>query len=105
MSGRRIDFDALDWQSPMPGARFKRFADGGRTLRLVEFTEELVEPDWCRKGHVGYVVAGRLTIEFDGESVAYRAGDALFIRAGEADRHMARVAPGETAVLFLVEEA
>jgi len=104
MTQRRIDFSELDWETPMPGARFKRHVAGAQVMRLVEFTEELVEPDWCRKGHTGYVIEGRMTIEFEGENVTYNAGDALFLAATEADKHMATVAPGEKVVLFLVEE-
>lgn len=104
MSNRRIDFATLDWQSPLPGARFKRFEQAGRVVRLVEFTDQLVEPDWCRKDHIGYVVEGRVTIDFSGTPVTYVAGDALFIRADPADKHMASVAVGEKVVLFLVEE-
>lgn len=104
MSRRRIDFADLDWEIPLPGARFKRHAGDGRVVRLIEFTEDLVEPDWCRKGHVGYVVDGRLTIDFPDGPVVYETGDALLIEAHEADRHMARVGPGERALLFMVEE-
>ena len=105
MNSRRIDFATLEWQSPLLGARFKRFEQDGRVVRLVEFTDQLVEPDWCRKGHVGYVVEGRVTIDFSGTPVTYQAGDALYIRADETDKHMASVAKGENVVLFMVEDA
>ncbi len=101
----RIDFESLPWQSPMPGVRFKAYVQGGRTMRLVEFTEKLKEPDWCRKGHIGWVLEGRVTIDFDGTPILFEAGDGLFIEPGERDRHMASIAPGERALLILIEEA
>lgn len=35
--------------------RYKTFERDNRRVRLVEFTREFVEPDWCCKGHVGQV--------------------------------------------------
>ena len=62
----RVDLDSLPWEAPVVGVRFKRFEAGGRRLRLVEYTREFFEPDWCRAGHVGYVLEGRLEIDFSG---------------------------------------
>jgi len=44
----------------MPGARSKFFQQEDKQIRLVEFTDEFVEPDWCEKGHIGYVLEGTL---------------------------------------------
>ncbi len=71
---------------------------------MVEFADDFVEADWCAKGHMGYIVAGRISIDFDGRKIEFNAGDGLFIPAGKANRHKARVAKGETALLFLIEE-
>jgi hypothetical protein len=60
MPSFKVDFDALDWQSPLPGARFKIHRGGSRQIRLVEFTSEFVEPHWCEKDHVGMVPSGAL---------------------------------------------
>ena len=49
----KVNFDSLEWQSPLPGARFKSFEGDGRRVRLVEFSRDFVEPDWCTKGHIG----------------------------------------------------
>lgn len=104
MRERRIDFAHLDWQSPEPGARHKRYRRGHRMLRLLEFTDQFDPADWCRKGHVGLVLSGQVTIEFGDEQIVYHTGDALFFEPGEADRHKARVAPGETVTLLLFED-
>ena len=70
----KVDFDALPWQSSLPGARSKVHRDGAKQLRLVEFTSEFVEPDWCEKGHVGLVVSGALEIDFRGRVISYPEG-------------------------------
>jgi quercetin dioxygenase-like cupin family protein len=97
-----IDFAALPWQSPAPGVRFKAVVRGGLKLRLLEFSPGFVEPDWCRKGHVGWVLEGTLRIEFPGGTETFRAGQGVFLLAGEAERHKAHVV-GDAVRLILVE--
>jgi glyoxylate utilization-related uncharacterized protein len=103
MSHQRIDFTSMPWESPAPGIRFKAFIAEGKKLRLLEFTSELFEKDWCLKGHLGYVLEGRMTIDYVGEVIEYRAGDGLFIPEGE--KHKARIAPGERALLVMFEKS
>lgn len=99
----KIDFDLLEWQSPLPGARFKAYRDGGRQVRLLEFTDSFVEPTWCEKGHIGVVLEGELEIDFHGEAIRYRTGDAIFIRASAHAGHKARsLTP--VVRLFVVED-
>jgi len=103
MEQHRILFESLEWQNGIPGARFKAFRSGTKQLRLLEFTSEFVEPDWCEKGHVGFVVQGELEIDFHGNLVRYPEGSGLFIPSGSASGHKARsVTP--TVLLFLVED-
>ena len=103
MEKYRVLFESLDWQSPMPGARFKVYRDGNKQVRLLEFTSGFVEPDWCAKGHVGLVLHGELEIDFHGSLVRYPEGSAIFIPAGEANGHKARSIAPRTQ-LFLVED-
>ena len=104
MSPFRIDFDALQWHSPLPGARFKVYREGARQLRLVEFTSEFVEPHWCEKGHVGMVLDGVLEVDFNGRLLSFPAGSGLFIPAGKGSAHKARsVTP--LVRLVLMEDA
>jgi hypothetical protein len=99
----RVLFDALEWQGTIHGARFKAFRSGTKQLRLVEFTSEFVEQDWCDKGHIGYVIQGVLEIDFHGRLVHYPEGSGIFIPAGLASGHKARsITP--TVQLFLVED-
>jgi len=99
-----VNFDELQWESPLPGARFKSFSRDGKKLRIAEFTSEFVEPHWCEKGHVGIVLSGELEIDFKGKVVRYPEGTAIFIPAGAAHGHKGR-AVTPIVRLFLVEEA
>jgi len=101
MGPYRIDFEAMPWDTPAVGVRFKTYEHNGRRLRLAEFTREFVEPDWCTKGHIGYVLEGRMEIDFDGKLLTFGPGDGLFIRLGE--KHTAKVIT-DTAKVILVED-
>jgi len=99
----KIDFDSIPWESPMEGVRFKAYNQEGRRLRLVEFLKGFIEPDWCRKGHIGYVLEGKMEIDFNGELVSFVPGDGLFIPAGEESKHLAKVLT-EVVRVILVED-
>jgi hypothetical protein len=98
-----VNFDALPWQSPLVGARYKVFQRGNRRLRLVEFSYGFMEPDWCTNGHIGYVLDGEMDVDFDGEIVHFSAGDGVFISAGTENKHVAKVLT-DVVRLILVEE-
>ena len=103
MKQHKIDFKSLAWETPAAGVRFKAWERSGRRLRLAEFTKEFVEPDWCTRGHIGYILDGRIEIDFDGRVIAFGPGDGLFIPAGREHRHKARILT-DTARLVLVED-
>ncbi|MFQ5640198.1 MAG: cupin domain-containing protein [bacterium] len=98
-----IDFENVPWETPGPGVRTKSKQVAGKQLRLVEFTRDFVEPDWCEKGHVGYVLKGELHIDFDGTVRHYKPGMGLIIPAGKKFRHKAKVL-GDFVHLVLVED-
>ena len=104
VNARKIDFRILDWQSPLPGARYKAAQQEGRRLRMVEFTKGFVEPDWCTKGHIGYVLDGEIDVDFNGTIVRFTAGDGVMISKGEENRHKATVVT-DVVRLILVEDA
>jgi len=99
-----IEFEKLEWESPLPGARSKAFRRNGKQLRLVEFTSAFVEPHWCEKGHLGIVLSGELEVDFKDQVVRYPEGSAIFIPSGPESGHKAR-AVTPVVRLFLVEEA
>ena len=95
-------FGDLPWQSAGAGARHKRVALGGRELRLLELTPALVHPDWCVKGHAGYVLEGRLELRFRSGAVQCDAGEGFLIPGGEEHAHIPR-ALTERVTLFVVD--
>ncbi len=99
----KVDFESLPWESPMEGVRSKTYKHDERQLRLVEFTREFAQPDWCTKGHCGYVLEGKLQIDFNGEIVVFIPGDGIFIPEGEGSKHSAKVLT-ETVKVILVED-
>ena len=86
---------------PAVGVRFKVYKHKGTRLRLLEFTDEFTETDWCTKGHVGYILEGRLEVNFGGNEVVFNAGDGVFIPAGEKDKHMGRPLTKVVKMIFV----
>jgi hypothetical protein len=99
-----INFQSMNWENPSSGVRYKVFIRDNQRIRLVEFSEEFAEKDWCTKGHVGYVIDGSVSIDFDGKLVNFKSGDGLFIPEGEANKNKGRVAKGEKALVILFEK-
>lgn len=104
MHNCRVDFDALPWIGPMAGIRFKVCRQGGRQLRLVEFARGFVELDWCLRGHIGYILEGRMELQFAGGSTLYGPGDGVFIPPGDEHKHKGIVL-GDVVRVVLVEDA
>jgi quercetin dioxygenase-like cupin family protein len=103
MEQYKIDFDSMVWETPTAGVKFKAYQQGGRKLRLAEFTKEFVEPDWCTKGHIGYILQGEMEIDFGGQVIMFSEGDGLFIPAGEEHKHKAKVLT-DVVKIILVED-
>ena len=90
MGAYKVDFNSIPWEAPLAGVRFRRYAQDGQQMRVVEYTDEFVEPDWCKAGHIGYVLEGRFEIDFNGRIVEFGPGDGIFIPAGEEHKHKAK---------------
>lgn len=103
MGPYRINFSAMLWDTPAVGIRFKAYEQDGIKLRLAEFTREFTEPDWCNKGHIGYILEGQMEIDFDGKMIIFGPGDGLFIPAGDKHKHKAKVLSDKVKVI-LVED-
>ena len=80
--------------------RMKRgIASDGRTMRVLEMSPSWNEDDWCNKEHAGYVVSGRIRLDFKGqESIEASKGQGFLIPSGCA--HKATCT--KTTRLFLV---
>lgn len=100
MIERKVDFDSMPWENPMRGARAKAVGHGGRRLRLVEYTPAM-EPHWCEKGHIGYVLDGKFEIQFDDETLVYETGDGVFIPSGRQHRHMGKALTDTVRCVFV----
>jgi len=103
MEQYRIDFESMPWERAAAGVKFKAYERNGRKLRLVEFTREFFEPDWCTKGHIGYILEGQMEIDFDGKVIVFSPGDGLFIPLGEKHKHKGRVLT-DVVKIILVED-
>ena len=104
MKKYRIDFKSMEWESPADGVKFKAYQQNNKKLRLVEFSNEFIEPDWCTKGHIGYILEGQIEIDFDGAKEVFGPGDGVFIPAGQQHKHKGRVLTDKVKAI-LVEEA
>ena len=103
MNKTRIDFAQIPWEEQGAGVRSKAFVRDGRKLRLVEFTSDFRERDWCTKAHAGYVLEGEMEIAFDDGVEKFAHGDGIFIAGGRSERHKLKVT-GERARLVLLED-
>ncbi len=99
----KVDFNAIPWETPADGIRSKAVVQQGERLRLVEYSRDM-EPHWCTKRHTGYVLAGRMEITVDGNTLEFNPGDGVFLPAGEDCKHMARIVSDVVRVIF-VEDA
>ncbi len=104
MEQYKVDFGSKSWETPAERVRFKAYEQNGRKLRLVEFSKGFVEPDWCMKGHIGYILEGKMKIDFNGKTIVFGTGDGVFIPAGEKHKHKGTVLT-DAVKIILVEDA
>ncbi len=96
----RIDFKKIPWESPMEGMRQKCYRSGNRQLRVVEYSKHL-PPHWCEKGHIGYVLEGKMELRFENGVQTFGPGDGIFIPAGSENRHSAAILADKVTIFFL----
>lgn len=100
MRDYRIEFELMRWEMVMEGVRQKAINEGGKRVRLVEYSKAML-PHWCEKGHYGYILHGRLEIEFKDGIRIFDEGDGVFIPAGRKHRHRAGVLSDLVRVVFV----
>ncbi len=103
MSEYKVDFRSLDWESPMEGIRQKAISGHGKKMRLVEYSPAM-SLHWCVKGHFGYVLEGKLQIEFEKGTYILEKGNGVFIPDGAAHRHRAKALTDVVQVIFVEDE-
>ena len=104
MGKHLIDFDTYEWVKPMAGAQYKAFMNGNTKIRIVEFSEGLIEPDWCQKGHSGVVLKGECNIDFNGKIEHFTEGDIIHIPKGKEDKHMVMIDKDGWVQMLLFEQ-
>jgi quercetin dioxygenase-like cupin family protein len=103
MIGYKVKFDELEWEIPFEGVRHKYLDQDGVRSRLVEYSKKM-PPHWCKKGHVGYFISGAMEIQYDWETILYKAGDGIYIPDSPEHRHKATVL-SDRALVFFIEKA
>ena len=99
----RIRFPQLPWSKVEGGGasgRMRRhvLSDGG-TARILDVYPDWNESEWCRKGHIGYVLTGTLKLEFPSQPrMVVRKGEGFEIPRGCAHR----ASSGKRTRLFIV---
>ena len=99
----KIKLDDLEWVSPGDDIRYKCYQQDGYQIRFVELGKNMVHPEWCFSGHIGYIVEGKLEITFLDRTDVYEPGDAMFIPDGEEHKHRPR-ALTDKVIFFSVEK-
>lgn len=99
MTGSVVSFPTVPWtQGAHPLERKKNSPDGSVTL--LTFAVGFSDPVWCDRGHSGYVLQGRLTLEMEAGTLDVNVGEGFIIDAGS--RHRASNRGEEDVVLFIV---
>lgn len=103
MSNNLIPFKKINWENPDKGVKQKIYYQGNKRLRLLTFKDSYIEEDWCTKNHIGYVLSGKMKIDFNGDIKFYKKGDGLWINAGESNKHKVIIDKGKQVTLILFE--
>jgi hypothetical protein len=99
-----IALSRLEWTADVPGIRAREACIGGRRWAIVEYARGARRTEWCRDGHAGFVLCGRIDYEFEdgGPLLTVSEGDAFALSVGRAHRGTNRA---DTASrLFLIDE-
>jgi len=103
MTDKLICFDKMDWEKPNKGVEQKIYSDGEKRLRLLKFSDDFIENDWCLSAHVGFVLDGEMKIDFNGDINFYKKGDGLWINKGDKSKHKVIIEKGKQIKLILFE--
>jgi len=96
----QIRFDQIEWETPMIGVRQKYADRDGRRIRLVEYSKGM-PPHWCEKGHCGYLISGKMEIEYADGTITYCQGDGIYIPDGPSHKHRGKVLSDKALVFFM----
>lgn len=98
MSHEVLRYPAAAWSAGgHPLERKKTAARGGATL--LRFEPGSRDPHWCANGHAGYVLEGRLGLEFTDGTDEIGPGEGFVVEPGA--RHRAFTAGAAPVTLFI----
>lgn len=100
-----IHFESMEWEHPKKGMKQKIYSDEKDRIRLLRFSDDFIEEEWCLKNHIGFVLNGEMKINFNGEIKSYRKGDGLWIKEGESSKHKVSIEKGKHIELILFESS
>ncbi len=89
----------MAWEDLTELVRQKSTNFEDKTVRLLELEAGFEEPNWCYKGHAGFVIHGTLYVEFETQKKRFAAGEVFLLPTATA--HKARTTSKTT--LFLVD--
>lgn len=94
-------FAEIHWEKPAIGMKEKSLTSNGSKIRLIEFTKDFYEKEWCTSSHLGFILSGTLHIEFESGIETFMSGEALHINPGE--KHKTSVVATDKVELILFE--
>jgi quercetin dioxygenase-like cupin family protein len=96
----KINFEKIEWETPIPGVRSKTYLNSNKQVRMIEYTKGM-PLHWCEKGHYGLVLEGEMEIEYANQKIRYKKGDGIFIPDGAEHKHRGRVLSQSVHVVFV----
>jgi len=95
-------FKDIEWDTATVGMSQKTITYEKKTIKLVRFTNEFGEDDWCTKSHKGQIVSGTLRVTFYGKIKNYKTGSQLII--SEAESHKVEMEKGYISEVILLQD-
>jgi len=104
VSDYKIEFVKIPWTAGAPGIRFKELIIDNKKLRLVEFSDDLDEKDWCTKGHCGIALDGSADVVFaNGKKITLCKDDIINIPQGNDNKHKTIISRGQKVIILFFE--
>jgi quercetin dioxygenase-like cupin family protein len=94
----------IDWAAELPGIRARETHIGGRRWAIFEYAPGARRTEWCRDGHAGFMLSGRIDFEFEdgGPELIVNEGDAFALSLGRGHRGTNRASTASR--MFLIDD-
>jgi len=98
VASRKLSFTTMEWtQGGHPLERKKAVAEV--PVAVLEFAPGFRDPNWCERGHSGYVISGTLELELAEDRLVIEEGEGFEIDRGTPHRASN---PGDRSVRFFI---